>query len=105
VVVIKGGHMAGELATDLVYDGSAFHELDAPRVATANTHGTGCTFAAAIAANLAFGFGLLDAIRRAKDYVTGAIRHGMAVGAGHGALDHFWRLRAQHASAEEAQSP
>jgi hydroxymethylpyrimidine/phosphomethylpyrimidine kinase len=89
-VVVKGGHLTTEHAVDLVFDGQQFHELSAPRLATTSTHGTGCTFAAAIAANLALGRPVVDAVRAAKAYVTGAIRHAPDIGHGHGPLEHFW---------------
>jgi hydroxymethylpyrimidine/phosphomethylpyrimidine kinase len=89
-VVVKGGHLAVERAVDIVFDGQTFHELSAPRVATTSTHGTGCTFAAAIAANLALGLPLVAAVQEAKAYVTGAIRHAPRIGHGHGPLEHFW---------------
>jgi len=90
-VVVKGGHLAGP-ATDLFYDGSRFQEFTAPRIDTVNTHGTGCTFASAIAAGLARGLGLLDAVAQAKEYVTEAIRRSFTIGQGHGPLNHFYRL-------------
>ena len=90
-VVVKGGHRKGP-ATDLYYDGSRFHEFSAERIETANTHGTGCTFASAIAAGLARGMSLLDSVALAKDYVTEAIRRSFSVGQGHGPLNHFYKL-------------
>jgi hydroxymethylpyrimidine/phosphomethylpyrimidine kinase len=90
-VVIKGGHNKGP-ATDLFYDGKKFRELSAPRIRTANTHGTGCTFSAAIAANLAKGEKLESAVAHAKSYITQAIRKGFAVGAGHSPVNHFYRF-------------
>lgn len=90
-VVVKGGHAAGDDLVDLLYDGRTFVELHTPRIDTRNTHGTGCTFAAATAARLALGDSLTDAVTRAQAYVAGAIRHGLNVGHGHGPLDHFWR--------------
>ncbi|MGC4086106.1 MAG: bifunctional hydroxymethylpyrimidine kinase/phosphomethylpyrimidine kinase [Vicinamibacterales bacterium] len=89
-VVVKGGHGAGDELVDLLFDGRSFHELRTARIDTRNTHGTGCTFASAIAARLALGDNLLDAVQRAQAYVAGAIRHGLAIGHGHGPLDHFW---------------
>jgi hydroxymethylpyrimidine/phosphomethylpyrimidine kinase len=89
-VIVKGGHLPGAEAVDLLYDGHLFVELRGPWIETRNTHGTGCTFAAALAANLALGRSLRDAAERAKQYVLGAIRSGFAVGHGHGVLDHFW---------------
>lgn len=90
-VVVKGGHLTGP-ATDLFYDGSRYQEFTAPRIDSVNTHGTGCTFASAIAAGLACEMTLLDAVARAKEYVTEAIRHSFPVGQGHGPLNHFFRL-------------
>ncbi len=90
-VIVKGGHLPGPEAIDLLYDGHEFVEFRGPRLEAANTHGTGCTFAAALAANLALGRPLREATERAKHYVQGAIVSGFAVGHGHGVLDHFWR--------------
>ncbi len=90
-VVVKGGHLPGAEAVDLLFDGREAIEFRAPRVDTRNTHGTGCTFAAAVAANLALGLPLRDAVDRAKRYVTGAIANGLTIGHGHGPVDHFWR--------------
>jgi hydroxymethylpyrimidine/phosphomethylpyrimidine kinase len=90
-VVITGGHGQGDEIVDLLFDGGLFTELQTVRIDTPNTHGTGCTFASAIAANLALGHSLVEACLRAQDYVGGAIRHALAIGHGHGPLDHFWR--------------
>jgi hydroxymethylpyrimidine/phosphomethylpyrimidine kinase len=87
-VVIKGGHLAGD-ATDLVYDGENFAEFRAERIDTPNTHGTGCTFSAAIAALLARGLPPLAAIEAAKIWLTGAIRESYAIGDGHSPVNHF----------------
>jgi hydroxymethylpyrimidine/phosphomethylpyrimidine kinase len=89
--VVKGGHFDELDVIDLLYDGAEFHEFRHERQQTRHTHGTGCTFAAAIAANLALGHSLGDSVERAADYLAGAIRHGLAIGKGHGPLDHFWR--------------
>lgn len=89
-VIVKGGHTAGAEIIDLFFDGERFVEFRTPRIDTLNTHGTGCTFASAVAASLAQGFTLLEATERAQAYVAGAIRHGLPVGHGHGPLDHFW---------------
>jgi len=89
-VVIKGGHGHGPELVDLLFDGREFHEFKTARIDTRNTHGTGCTFASAIAAHLAMGIGIVDAVGSAQAYVAGAIRHGLAIGHGHGPLDHFW---------------
>lgn len=87
-VLVKGGHLAGE-AVDVLWDGHTLLRFRAPRLDTPNTHGTGCTFSAAIAAGLARGRSLADAVRGAKAYVTAAIREGFRVGGGVGALRHF----------------
>ena len=92
-VVVKGGHFDEADIIDLLYDGTTFHEFRHPRLQTRHTHGTGCTFAAAIAALLARGMDLPTAVQQAIDYVEGAIAHGLAVGHGHGPLDHFWAVR------------
>ena len=89
-VVIKGGHRSGP-AVDLFFDGKTMRGLSAPRIRTHNTHGTGCTFSAAIAAYLAKGEDLESAVRAAKKYITAAIRAGFAVGAGHSPVHHFYR--------------
>ena len=89
-VVIKGGHLPTADAVDLVYDGHEYLELRGPRLRSRHTHGTGCTFAAAVAANLALGLPTPDAISGAKHYVAQAIRHGLPLGSGHGPLGHFW---------------
>jgi hydroxymethylpyrimidine/phosphomethylpyrimidine kinase len=90
-VVIKGGHLKGP-AVDLFYDGKTFSMLLAPRLRTKNTHGTGCTFSAAIAAYLAKGETSASAVSRAKQYITRAIRAGFVVGAGHSPVHHFYRF-------------
>ena len=91
-VVVKGGHLPGP-AVDLFYDGREFREFSAPRIETKNTHGTGCTFASAIAAELAKGTELVDAVAAAKEYVTEAIKRSFDLGQGHGPLDHFHKSR------------
>lgn len=92
-VLVKGGHFEDEQeAVDVLYDGSQFYTFNAPRIETKNTHGTGCTYASAIAANLARGFTLRASIARAKRYVTDAIRHGLSIGEGHGPTHHFYFL-------------
>ena len=90
-VVVKGGHREGP-ATDLYYDGADFVEFSSERFETANTHGTGCTFASAAAAGLAQGKSVVEAVALAKEYVTEAIRHSYPLGQGHGPVHHFWRL-------------
>jgi hydroxymethylpyrimidine/phosphomethylpyrimidine kinase len=91
-VLIKGGHLLNERATDLLYDGRFFNVLKGEFIETNHTHGTGCTFASALAAHLARGRTILDAAQAAKAYVTQAIRHGLAIGHGHGPTDHFYFL-------------
>jgi hydroxymethylpyrimidine/phosphomethylpyrimidine kinase len=93
-VVIKGGHLKGP-AIDLFFDGKNMRVLVAPRIRTQNTHGTGCTFSAAIAAYLAQGKDLESAIRAAKKYITKALRSGFSVGAGQSPVHHFhgmWKI-------------
>ncbi len=87
-VVVKGGHLTGR-AVDVFYDGRRFVRLDSPRIRTKNTHGTGCTFSAAIAANLAMGREELDAVRAARTFVLRAIERSFRLGKGHGPLNHF----------------
>ncbi|MFQ5902837.1 MAG: bifunctional hydroxymethylpyrimidine kinase/phosphomethylpyrimidine kinase [Candidatus Binatia bacterium] len=90
-VVIKGGHRRG-LATDLFYDGKEFRKISVPRVRTPHTHGTGCTFSAAIAANLAKGEKLEKAVIQAKGYITRAILKGFAIGSGQSPVHHFYHF-------------
>lgn len=92
-VIVKGGHLDTPDVVDLLFDGHAFHEARGPRHATRHTHGTGCTFAAAIAAHLALGHGLPDAFRLSRAYLDGAIRHAPGLGRGAGPVDHFWAAR------------
>ncbi|THC49700.1 bifunctional hydroxymethylpyrimidine kinase/phosphomethylpyrimidine kinase [Streptomyces sp. A1499] len=91
-VLIKGGHLKGE-AVDLLTDGFDEHVLRAPRHDNRHTHGTGCTLASAIAARLALGDDVPAAVAAAKEYVTGAIAAGFALGGGIGPVDHGWRFR------------
>ncbi|MEU6545250.1 bifunctional hydroxymethylpyrimidine kinase/phosphomethylpyrimidine kinase [Streptomyces sp. NPDC046859] len=90
-VVVKGGHLAGD-AVDLLTDGSEEHWLRAPRHDNRHTHGTGCTLASAIASQLAKGQSVPEAVTAAKEYVTGAIAAGFALGAGIGPVHHGWSL-------------
>lgn len=92
-VLVKGGHLGEERAIDVFYDGAEFHELDGVRYETDDTHGTGCTLAAAITARLAHGDDLLHAVRSAKEFVTGAIRRGIRIGKGFGPVNPGWNLR------------
>ena len=104
-VIITGGHAfstphdalrtphLGDEVVDLLFDGHAFFELRVPRVESRHTHGTGCTFASAVAAGLALGRELPEAAARAQRYVAGAIAHAPGIGHGRGPLDHFWERR------------
>lgn len=89
-VLMKGGHLPTDDAVDYLYDGVRTRVYSAPRIPSRNTHGTGCTYSAAIAAHLALGYALDEAVDRAKRYLTEAIRHGFDLGKGHGPLNHFW---------------
>ena len=91
-VLVKGGHLDGD-PVDVLHDGAGTVELPAPRIETRNTHGTGCTLSAAIAARLALGHSLRDAVAGAKDYLTEAIRRSYSVGRGHGPVDHLHPMR------------
>ncbi|MEW6325264.1 MAG: bifunctional hydroxymethylpyrimidine kinase/phosphomethylpyrimidine kinase [Nitrospirota bacterium] len=91
-VLVKGGHLSASPATDLLYDGKTFTIIPGEFIDTPNTHGTGCTYSAAIAAQLAKGKPLADAVTAAKRYITEAIRHGLAIGHGHGPTHHFYFL-------------
>jgi hydroxymethylpyrimidine/phosphomethylpyrimidine kinase len=96
-VVIKGGHREGKTSVDILYDGRDFHEFSAPRVETESTHGTGCTFASAIAAFLARQETVPEAVGHAKEYLTEALRRAVTIGHGHGPVNHFWEREGQGA--------
>lgn len=91
-VVVKGGHLPGEQSVDVLFDGRDFTLLYAPRLDTRNTHGTGCTFASAIAAGLAKGQNVAEAVRGAKTFITTALGHALDIGHGHGPLHHLAAL-------------
>jgi len=91
-VIIKGGHFDTPEISDLFFDGRDFHDIRGERVMGGSTHGTGCTFTAAIVSHLALGQSLPDAIRMAQRYVAGAIRHAPGLGKGQGPINHFWAL-------------
>ena len=92
-VVIKGGHIEDDkMATDILFDGKGFRDYTAPRVATQSTHGTGCTFASAVAAMLAKGETVPLAVAGAKAYVTKALQSAYKLGHGHGPVHHFYRF-------------
>lgn len=90
-VLVKGGHAAGD-ALDILFDGERFYRFSAERIDTKNTHGTGCTYSSAIASNLALGVSPEEAVKRAKEYITGAIRHSLQIGKGCGPTHHFYDL-------------
>ena len=87
-IVVKGGHHIGN-AVDVLFDGKEFYHFETERINTKNTHGTGCTFSSAIAANLANGLSVSEAVKNAKSYVTKAIEHSLAIGKGCGPTHHF----------------
>jgi hydroxymethylpyrimidine/phosphomethylpyrimidine kinase len=97
-VYLKGGHLPGDDAFDLLTDGDRMIELNDPRVATKNTHGTGCTLSSALAALLPQTRDVPEAARRAKAYLTEALRGAdlLSVGAGHGPVHHFHSLWRNH---------
>jgi len=99
-VIITGGHepnpgTPSRAVVDLLLDGDTFSEFQTPRIVSVHTHGTGCTFASAVAAGLALGHSLPDAAARAQQYVSGAIAHAPGIGHGRGPLDHFWEWRSR----------
>ncbi len=105
-VLLKGGHLSGSGSDDLLWDGIAEHIMTTPRIATANSHGTGCTLSAAIAALLPQSSDLAAAVAKAKAYITGALRSAdqLTVGRGHGPVHHFHELwRCGFGKIEEAK--
>lgn len=90
-VVVKGGHLDGDACFDVLLESDEFHIFEAPRYRTTNTHGTGCTFAAALAAGLAKGNDLA-AVKRAQSFVNGAIKHSYDIGKGNGPVNHSYGL-------------
>ena len=100
-VLVKGGHLSGaDEAVDVLVDGDASRRFAVLRIDTTHTHGTGCTYASAIAANMAKGYALDAAVERAKRYVTGAIRHALPLGHGRGPTNHFFHLDPEVAFSE-----
>ncbi len=89
-VLVKGGHLADKRASDVLLSDGEFTIFEADRIETKNTHGTGCTYSAAIAAQLGQGKDLIDAIDAAKDYITNAIRYSLDIGRGQGPTNHFY---------------
>ena len=94
--LIKGGHMTGNSADDYLYDGSTGTWFSGRRIANENTHGTGCTLSSAIAANLAKGYDLAASVRRAKDYLSGALAFGLDLGKGHGPMNHAYDIKSTY---------
>lgn len=90
-VLVKGGHLEGK-AIDILYDGDSYTEFSSDKIESTSTHGTGCTLSSAIAANLAKGCGMEEAVESAKRYVTGAIENGLDIGSGNGPTNHFYLL-------------
>jgi hydroxymethylpyrimidine/phosphomethylpyrimidine kinase len=88
-VVVKGGHLDSDEIVDLFYDGEAFHLFPHRRIETKNTHGTGCTFSAALTAELAKGTELPKAVERAKRFIVEAIATAPQLGGGHGPTNHW----------------
>lgn len=92
-ILVKGGHAAGPPTDLLLGPDGRTRSFTADRADNRHTHGTGCTLASAVASFLGLGWSMADAVAAAKDYLTGAIEHGFALGAGIGPVDHLWRLR------------
>ncbi|EGW39483.1 bifunctional hydroxymethylpyrimidine kinase/phosphomethylpyrimidine kinase [Desulfosporosinus sp. OT] len=90
-VLLKGGHLEDD-AIDILYDGQEFSYFFSSRIATKNTHGTGCTLSSAITSNLALGYSLNEAVSLAKEYITIAIQHSLSIGKGVGPTHHFYAL-------------
>ena len=97
-VLIKGGHMGGGDAVDILFDGQTIHRFSSERFFTSATHGTGCSFASAIAAYLAQGEPLREAVRLAKNFITTAIRLARPMGKGHGPINHYLAAQEQNKS-------
>lgn len=101
-VVVKGGHAIGN-ALDVLFDGKQMYHFETQRIATKNTHGTGCTFSSAIASQLALGMDICKAVEKAKAYVTTAITHSLAIGKGCGPTHHFYELYRHGLPAQESE--
>lgn len=100
--LIKGAHLPGPVIQDLLLSADGARVFESPRIETRHTHGTGCTLASAIAAELAQGAALEDAVEAARDYLHEAIRRAPGFGAGHGPVDHAWPLRAARSCSPKA---
>ncbi len=101
-VLVKGGHLEGDRATDLFVDGAREEWIEAERIDTPHTHGTGCTLSSAITAHLARGASLPDAVRAGKAFVTEAIRHALPFGEGIGPVDQLWSIGVVREDGSEA---
>lgn len=88
-VLIKGGHESGDIVIDLLFNGREFQEFASTRINTRHTHGTGCTFSAAITAQIARKQSITDAVKTAKNFIHAAISHELAIGSGHGPTNHW----------------
>jgi hydroxymethylpyrimidine kinase / phosphomethylpyrimidine kinase / thiamine-phosphate diphosphorylase len=88
-VLVKGGHLTGGHSSDVLFDGSECHVFTAERIFTSNTHGTGCSYASAVAAFLAQGEPLKNAVEKAKQFITAAIRLARPLGKGHSPINHY----------------
>ncbi|HHW55255.1 MAG: bifunctional hydroxymethylpyrimidine kinase/phosphomethylpyrimidine kinase [bacterium] len=105
-VIVKGGHLEG-VATDVLFDGSEFHHFTGERFVTKNTHGTGCTYSAAIAAGLARGLPVFEAVQQAKEYINTALAFALDIGGGHGPTHHLaslYRDRERYRLLQEMQA-
>ena len=93
-VVVKGGHLTGtDKCVDVLYDGEQFYRYERPYIKTTSTHGTGCSFASAVACGIARDLSVQDSIELAKEYVHGALQNAFPLGGGNGPINHFHRLR------------
>jgi len=90
-VLLKGGHLE-DSSTDILFNGEEYTYYSASRIQTKNTHGTGCTLSSAITSNLALGYDIAQAVKEAKEYITTAIQHSLAIGKGVGPTHHFYTL-------------
>ena len=102
-MLVKGGHLEEESgkADDLLYADGVFCWFEGQRIENPNTHGTGCTLSSAIAANLAKGYGLAEAVNRAKEYISGALGAMLDLGSGRGPLDHGFDIGSEFAAGPE----
>jgi hydroxymethylpyrimidine/phosphomethylpyrimidine kinase len=94
-VLVKGGHIAGDIITDVLADETGVHHFTSPRLDNPSTHGTGCTLASAIATNLARGLALHDAVERGRVFVQEAIRTGLPFGRGVGPVNHLHNVSSE----------